>query len=94
MCRRRVGRGGYATAEGWWDDPEGYVEGVVWANYVREHGFLFVSGDVAGDVDEGVVAGLGVRVCPGGVGMEEVLGWAVEAVAGVLEGLGGGVVGR
>jgi len=102
--RRRAGRGGYATAEGWWDDPEGYVEGVVWANYVREHGFMFVGGDVAGGrVDEGVVAGLGVRVCPEGVGvavgmgvgvgmeMEGVLGWAVGAVVGVLERVGGGL---
>jgi len=47
------------------------------------------------------VAGLGVRVCPEGVGvavgmgvgmeMEGVLGWAVGAVVGVLERVGGGL---
>lgn len=77
----------------------------MWRNYVRDHGFLFVGGDVQGDVDEGVVGGLGVKVCPAegdggmGMGMEGVLGWAVGEVMGGLErgrrggGMDGWVVG-
>lgn len=86
VVRRREGRGGYVTAEGWWADPAGYVEEVMWGNYVRDHGFMFVGGDVGAGVDEVVCAGLGVRAAPGGVGIEGVLEWAVGVV---MEGVGG-----
>jgi len=92
VLRRRASRGGYVTLEGWWEDPVGYVEEVVWGNYVRDHGFMFVGGDVQGGLDEGVVRGLGLKVGPaegldggGGMGMEGVLGWAVGEVMRGLE---------
>ncbi|MCJ1284446.1 ribosylnicotinamide kinase [Xylographa opegraphella] len=91
---RRQRRAGYVTLEGFWEDPPGYVEQVVWPGYVEEHGFLFEGGDVEGAVDEGVVARLGIRVCPGGGAwpMEKVLEWAVERVLESLaaEGEGSG----
>jgi nicotinamide/nicotinate riboside kinase len=62
MKARREARKGYVTAEGFWEDPEGYVDEVVWPNYVRDHGFLFEGGDVEGAVDGRVLEGLGVRV--------------------------------
>ena len=81
LVERRKRRGGYVTLEGFWEDPEGYVEQVVWGNWVREHGGL-----VGGEGE-----GMGVRVQPGREwGMGEVLEWAVREV---LEGLvvdGGG----
>ncbi|KAL9116736.1 MAG: hypothetical protein Q9187_006737 [Circinaria calcarea] len=83
---RREKRSGYVTLEGFWEDPPGYVDEVVWPNYVEEHGFLFEGGDVEGKVNEKVVSDLGIRVCPGEGewSMEEVLVWAVEAVKEAL----------
>jgi nicotinamide/nicotinate riboside kinase len=86
LLERRARRTGYVTLEGFWEDPEGYVENVVWANYVRDHAFLFAAGDVEGPVREDVIEGLGVKVQPDrGWGMGEVLEWAVEVI---LKGLG------
>ncbi|KAK0741724.1 P-loop containing nucleoside triphosphate hydrolase protein [Apiosordaria backusii] len=41
---RRKARDGYVTLEGFWKDPEGYVEEVVWPNYVEQHSYLFEGG--------------------------------------------------
>ena len=46
---RREARKGYVTLEGFWEDPEGYVDDVVWPNYVREHKWMFEDANV----DEG-----------------------------------------
>ena len=84
---RREKRSGYVTLEGFWEDPPGYVEKVVWPGYVAEHGFLFEDGDVDGAVNEKVVESLGIQVCPGGGewSMEKVLGWAVDHILETLE---------
>ena len=85
---RRESRSGYVTLEGFWEDPPGYVDMVVWPNYMEEHGFLFEGGNVEGTVDEKVIDQLGLKVCPGqgDWGMEKVLEWAVETVKVELEG--------
>ncbi|KAJ9619164.1 ribosylnicotinamide kinase [Taxawa tesnikishii (nom. ined.)] len=36
---RREARSGYVTLEGFWEDPPGYVDKVVWPNYVNDHAF-------------------------------------------------------
>ena len=79
---RRERRSGYVTLEGFWEDPPGYVDKVVWPGFVEEHGFLFEDGHVDGEVDEEMVRKLGIRVCPGKGQweMEEVLKWVVETV--------------
>ena len=59
---RREARQGYVTQEGFWRDPPGYVDEVVWPNYVRDHAFLFRDGDVEGDVAEDICEELGVKV--------------------------------
>jgi len=84
---RRENRSGYVTLEGFWEDPPGYVEKVVWPGYVEEHAFMFERGDVDGKVDRGVVERLGVQVCPGEGewDMVKVLEWAVETVMKALE---------
>lgn len=97
---RRAKRTGYVTLEGFWADPPGYVEDVVWPNYKRDHAWLFCGGDgdngfgedVDGRVDGGIVnrrvaEGVGILVGPGcgEVGMGDVLGWAVERVREVVE---------
>ncbi|TGJ85221.1 hypothetical protein E0Z10_g3548 [Xylaria hypoxylon] len=43
---RREGRDGYVTLEGFWTDPPGYVEKIVWPNYMESHAWLFEDGDV------------------------------------------------
>ena len=85
---RRERRSGYVTLEGFWEDPPGYVDRVVWPNYVEEHGFLFEGGNVEGTVNEKAAAELGLCVCPGhgDWSMEKVLEWAVETVKLELEG--------
>ncbi|KAL9059890.1 MAG: hypothetical protein Q9162_000960 [Coniocarpon cinnabarinum] len=43
---RREARSGYVTLEGFWKDPPGYVDQIVWPNYVKDHSFLFENGNV------------------------------------------------
>jgi nicotinamide/nicotinate riboside kinase len=61
---RRERRKGYVTLEGFWEDPERYVDLIVWPNYVKDHSFLFENGDVEGLVDQAVVQSLGISVMP------------------------------
>ncbi|KIN02587.1 hypothetical protein OIDMADRAFT_143894 [Oidiodendron maius Zn] len=93
---RRAARSGYVTLEGFWEDPPGYVEKIVWPNYVRDHRFLFKDGDVEGEIDKEVAMERGIEYMQGGADedMEMVLKWAVEALMGKLPNVGGeGVVG-
>jgi len=61
---RREARSGYVTLEGFWEDPPGYVDNVVWPNYVKDHAFLFENGDVEGVVKQDVCRRLGIKVMP------------------------------
>jgi len=83
---RREARSGYVTLEGFWKDPEGYVDLVVWPAYVEEHDFMFVGKDVDGEVDKKVMEELGVDVCPGDGNwkVQQMLEWLVPKV---LQGL-------
>ncbi|KAK1776977.1 P-loop containing nucleoside triphosphate hydrolase protein [Copromyces sp. CBS 386.78] len=91
--QRREARDGYVTLEGFWKDPPGYVEKIVWPEYVRAHEWMFEGGDVEkaklrGDVKER----LGVLV-NSKEGEEtkmdrdfgETLEWAVESIMRELE---------
>ncbi|KAI9839567.1 MAG: hypothetical protein M1819_002193 [Sarea resinae] len=83
---RREGRAGYVTLAGFWQDPPGYVDDVVWPNYEADHAFLFEDGDVEGRVDRGVAHKQEIEVAPG-VGnesMEELVSWAVELIKHAL----------
>ncbi|KAJ4124353.1 ribosylnicotinamide kinase [Fusarium falciforme] len=46
---RREARDGYVTLEGFWADPPGYVDKIVWSNYVEQHAWMFQGGDVEGE---------------------------------------------
>lgn len=82
--------------EGFWEDPEGYVEEVVWPNYGEDHKWLFGDGDEnevirrvdEGEVDRRVAERWGVEVGPGRgeVHLRDVLPWAVERIKGVVTG--------
>ncbi|KAF3911568.1 hypothetical protein ABW20_dc0110576 [Dactylellina cionopaga] len=44
--RRREEREGYNTMEGFWHDPPGYFEFLVWPAYVQQHSYLYENGDM------------------------------------------------
>jgi len=52
------------TLEGFWEDPPGYVDKIVWPNYVKEHAFLFHGGDVEGGVLQDQEQRLSLQVMP------------------------------
>ena len=62
--QRREARSGYVTLEGFWEDPPGYVDSVVWANYAKDHSFLFEDGDVEGKLKEELCQRLGIDTAP------------------------------
>jgi len=91
MVERREKRTGYVTLEGFWTDPPGYVEDVVWVNYGRYHGWMY-QGDVEAEVfdeqsctDAGVKVFLGPKKEVGRDTMKESLDWGAGEVKGVVE---------
>ena len=49
--RRRESRNGYVTLEGFWQDPPGYFDKIVWPNFVKEHRWMFHNEDVEGHAE-------------------------------------------
>ncbi|RPA79054.1 hypothetical protein BJ508DRAFT_377879 [Ascobolus immersus RN42] len=87
--KRRESRPGYATVEGWWKDPEGYFERVVWPGYVKSHGWLYKSrGQGAeeglGELDEEVLREWGIKQAESEWGMEKILEWAVGEIGDLI----------
>jgi len=79
---RREARSGYVTLEGFWADPPGYVDKIVWPNYVEDHAWMFENGDVEGELKEKVVREWDIRSHEGGVDvdMTTTLQWAVDTL--------------
>lgn len=46
LKERREAREGYATLEGFWTDPPGYFDQIVWPGYVKNHNHLFINNNV------------------------------------------------
>ncbi|KAM5348678.1 hypothetical protein ACJ41O_008502 [Fusarium nematophilum] len=85
---RREARDGYVTLEGFWADPPGYVDKIVWPNYVAEHAWMFEGGDVDGAFRADVLEREGIRaqMDVGADGdIEKTFEWTVDAI---LEELG------
>jgi nicotinamide/nicotinate riboside kinase len=84
--RRREARSGYVTIEGFWEDPPGYVDQVVWPNYVQDHKFLFEQGDVEQELDQSVCREVAIHGMPRQAeeNMEKCLAWAVEVLEGAI----------
>lgn len=80
---RREARSGYVTLEGFWEDPPGYVDKVVWPNYVNDHAFLFRNGDVEGPLNGELCEKLGIHAMPkeGQGNMTACLHWAYEILS-------------
>ncbi|KAK6436990.1 ribosylnicotinamide kinase [Oleoguttula sp. CCFEE 5521] len=84
---RREARSGYVTIEGFWADPPGYVDKIVWPNYVKDHAFLFRNGDVNGELDIAALTKLGIEGMPMSArgDMTACLKWAYEIVQRALQ---------
>ena len=83
--RRREARNGYVTLEGFWEDPPGYFDKIVWPNYVDEHAWLFENGDVEGRVDKGKQSEEGMITLGWTSTLEETLEQVIEALEMALE---------
>jgi nicotinamide/nicotinate riboside kinase len=83
---RREARKGYVTLEGFWEDPPGYVDAIVWPNYVKYHRTLYVDGDVSKGFDESKCKRLGIDTLPDAASndMTASFAWAVDRIAGEL----------
>jgi nicotinamide/nicotinate riboside kinase len=87
---RREARDGYVTLEGFWADPPGYVDMIVWPNYVEEHAWMFEGGDVEGQYKTEVLRNEGIKVPEGNdvdMDMTYVLEWTVDTILQELEAL-------
>lgn len=84
---RRESRSGYVTLEGFWEDPPGYVDDVVWPNYVKDHAFLFKDGNVEGDLDAEQLTRLNIRAMPDAAqgNMTTCLQWAYDVLDEALD---------
>lgn len=85
--QRRQARDGYVTLEGFWQDPPGYVDKIVWPNYVEEHKWLFDGGDVEGPPNEATLAANGIltQLDKGvDVDMATTLAWAADTLMAEL----------
>ena len=87
--RRREARDGYVTLEGFWQDPPGYMDTIVWPNYASAHAWMFENRDAeAGRLNgealtrEGICAQLDRGV---DVDFGETLEWAVDTIMKELE---------
>ncbi|CAD0110498.1 unnamed protein product [Aureobasidium uvarum] len=80
--QRREARTGYVTLEGFWEDPPGYVDSVVWANYAKDHGFLFEDGDVEGKLKDDLCEELRIDTAPLQVqgNMTACVDWAFDRI--------------
>ncbi|KAI8300256.1 Nicotinamide riboside kinase [Colletotrichum sp. SAR11_240] len=86
--QRREARDGYVTLEGFWKDPPGYVDKIVWPNYVEAHQWLFEEGNVEGRLNEKVLQEKDIKAQLGkglDINMETTLEWTIEIIITELE---------
>lgn len=85
--RRRESRNGYVTLEGFWQDPPGYFDKIVWPNFVEEHEWMFHDADVEGDVERTAAEAFGsTAVGPLEVegGLDGLVEWVVKELRGEI----------
>ncbi|KAK9479791.1 P-loop containing nucleoside triphosphate hydrolase protein [Lipomyces japonicus] len=82
---RREARNGYATLEGFWQDPPGYFDQYVWPGYVRSHKHFFENEDVEGSLTPDAIA-KGINTTSKiDVEMHELLRWALIQIKHALD---------
>lgn len=52
LKKRREARAGYVTLEGFWQDPPGYFDDIVWPGYLKSHSHLFIDNQVENPLTE------------------------------------------
>ncbi|SMQ45609.1 unnamed protein product [Zymoseptoria tritici ST99CH_3D7] len=84
---RREARKGYVTLEGFWEDPPGYVDRVVWPEYAKEHAFLFKDGNVEGELDQEQLKKLNIQAMPANAqgNMTACVQWAFDVLDHALD---------
>lgn len=85
LKKRREGRDGYATIEGWWQDPPGYFDDLVWPGYIKTHGWLFEESDVGGVYRQDVLEKAKILPAPKDWTLERTLEWILEHTITWLE---------
>ncbi|KAF2732029.1 P-loop containing nucleoside triphosphate hydrolase protein [Polyplosphaeria fusca] len=85
--KRREARSGYVTLEGFWEDPPGYVDKIVWPNYINDHAFLFQNRDVEDKLNDKVAESIGIHGMPREAekSMRECLDWAMGVLCDEIE---------
>ncbi|PFH58993.1 hypothetical protein XA68_12945 [Ophiocordyceps unilateralis] len=89
---RRQARSGYVTLEGFWEDPPGYVDAIVWPNYVADHAWMFERGQVEGRYCMNALDSAGIRVLDDekpDVDLAVTLEWMVDTILDELHKHGG-----
>jgi len=83
--RRKI-RMTYITAEDFFEDPPGYMENVVWPNYVKYHRHLFVDEDVEkGELSDWAKTVAGIkRQEREGMEVREVVEWGARVIVEAL----------
>lgn len=82
LKKRREARKGYATLEGFWEDPPGYFDDIVWPAYQRYYSYLFENHDVSDKLNDQLAQELDLRHLVGDAGprMPDVLEWALDII--------------
>ncbi|ANB14154.1 ribosylnicotinamide kinase [Sugiyamaella lignohabitans] len=81
LKKRREARAGYVTIDGFWQDPPGYFEDIVWPSYVQYHKHLFANDDVESDSLSTDAVDLDLHM-PGQdvTAMPDILTWAINVL--------------
>jgi nicotinamide/nicotinate riboside kinase len=78
---RRENRAGYITIEGYWQDPPGYFDDIVWPGYEKSHRYLFENQDVNGHLSDFALQKIGLQ-SPSDINipMSTMVEWAVQSI--------------
>jgi nicotinamide/nicotinate riboside kinase len=85
---RREARSGYATIEGFWEDPPMFFDKIVWPNYVAYHKWMFEGDNVEKKMKDDVLKERNIKAQNDkqpDQDMETALKWAVETLMKELE---------
>jgi len=64
---------------GFWADPPGYFDKIVWPNYCQDHKYLFIDGDVEGSIKPAVEEQRHIHTPQTlNISAEDTLEWAVD----------------
>lgn len=80
LRRRREKRNGYVTIDGFWQDPPGYFDKIVWPGYEKQHRYLFKENDVDGPLTNDSSSKLNIHLPSSTNSMAENLQWALGTI--------------